>query len=348
MVLPPKKGKALPRSSLLCMVACAAFGLVFFTNWNELNINALLAAADTNAILASNPEQQQDTSASAVPSATSMDSCLASAYLYLCLPTHQKKQVHPECYADPVAFFKNSYKGYTPTFKEAAAKKVLQTNNVRHVSIGCGSASGFLCDQVVKGKTLCTDRPDLDLFETNSWQSLISVAEDGLEVIFASHVLEHFEPVQISKIAAAAFLALKPGGVFRVNVPDGYKPATSYQRYIRVGGTPSGSGQNHMVAWTIDNMPPLFESVGFEIVQREHFDVTGKFFTAPDAYEKDQEYGMVTRSFKHDYRNVKPYKDFKNPTGIILANELKEGEPMYTSLWFDAVKPAACRDIWRS
>ena len=56
------------------------------------------------------------------------------------------------------------------------------------------------------------------------------------------------------------------------------------------------------------------------------------------AYEIDKKLGMVTRSFRHDRRNKKPYTDWPP----LNANDLMEDEPMYTSLWFDAVKPTTC------
>jgi len=164
-------------------------------------------------------------------------------------------------------------------------------------------------------------------------------------VLFAEHVIEHFEPTQVSRIASLAFSFLKKRGRIRVAVPDGFKPSPSYQKYIRPGGTNSGSGQHHMVAWTIENLPPLFESAGFEISPVEYFDASGKFHSAKDAYDGDRSYGKVRRSWKHDGRNVKPYVDHSYNWGKLSTTDLAADEPLFTSLWFDAIKPQSCDAI---
>lgn len=159
-----------------------------------------------------------------------------------------------------------------------------------------------------------TDRPQLDLFEYGSWTSILKGAPDGFGVISAEHVLEHFEPAQVGQLVAAAFTALQPGGTFRVAVPDGYKPNMEYMAYVRPGCTPSNKGQNHMVAWTIDSLPAIFRSVGFEIIPQEYFDMSGTFHSVKGAYDQDHALGMISRSFKHDRRNGENYRgDFGLP-----------------------------------
>ena len=160
----------------------------------------------------------------------------------------------------------------------------------------------------------------------------------------SEHVLEHFGPTQVDLIAAASFALLKPGGMFRISVPDGYKPSPSYQRYIRIGGTPSGAGQNHMVSWTVGTLPPIFEKVGFKIEMKEYFSMGGDFYSAKGAYDDEGTQGKVTRSFRNDRRNnQKPYRDWQ---GQLYAKDLKGDEPMYTSLWFDAIKPSSCNYVF--
>lgn len=162
-------------------------------------------------------------------------------------------------------------------------------------------------------------------------------------VILAEHVLEHFSPSQVLHLAAAAFLSLKPGGVFRVAVPDGYKPSPSYQQFVRAGSTPSGLGNRHIVTYNLDSLIPIFSSVGFQIKLREYFDVEGKFNSAPDAYVDDRAYGKITRSWRHDFRNAEgfplPWSHNPKSTKKDLLSDTRVGEPVYTSLWFDAVKP---------
>jgi predicted SAM-dependent methyltransferase len=288
-------------------------------------------------------------------------SCMLGSFHQLCFSfqaeqskSNTNSNSAASCHQDPERFLKQHFQRSSPSQKQLETRTLMHDKQIRNLSIGANNVD--ICDDVVVGSTICTEREQLDLFETNSWISLVlatrnkaagnsnSNAVNGFDAIFSEHVLEHFEPTQVERIAAASFAVLKPGGRFRIAVPDGYKPSPSYQHYIRPGGTPSGAGQNHMVAWTIENFPPLFENAGFEIVRREHFESDGTFVSVEGAYDDEHKYGRVRRSFRHDDRNQKkPYEDWKDVTGNYLdAKDLKNGEPMYTSLWFDAVKPASC------
>jgi len=269
------------------------------------------------------------------------DLCLQRSFQRLC-SAYDTDSIMVDCMQSPREFFLEEYSGYKPSEEELEARKIMKT--VSAVSIGAGPKASGLCNHAtINSKTLCTDRPQLDLFYFQSWLSLTHSANNGLRVVFAEHVLEHFDPIQVERVAAAAFAMMRPGGTFRVAVPDGYKPSPSYQQYIRAGGTSSGHGQKHMVAWTVDNLCPIFQSVGFQIVQREHYDYKGDFFSAPDAYDKDETIGKIKRSQKHDKRNAEDFEvKTQNHMGRLSRDDLKEGENVYTSLWFDAVKPKDC------
>lgn len=94
---------------------------------------------------------------------------------------------------------------------------------------------------------------------------------------------------------------------------------------------------------TIENLAPLFVNAGFEIVRKERFESNGKFVSVEGAYDDEHKYGRVGRSIRHIVRNQKkPYEDYKNSLGNLYAADLNKGEPMYNSLWCDAVKPASC------
>jgi len=299
--------------------------------------------------------------------------CMLRSFHHLCFSFDvQAEEQSSSCHQDPEQFIERQYQRYSPSQKQLDTRMLMHDKQIRTLSVGANKHK--ICDDVVVGSTMCTERAQLDLFEINSWISLALAtrnkeaagnsdsnsngnsngdsnnnsnsnnnAVNGFDVIFSEHVLEHFEPTQVERIAAASFAVLKPGGRFRIAVPDGYKPSPSYQHYIRPGGTPSGRGQSHMVAWTIENLAPLFANAGFEIVRKEHFESNGKFVSVEGAYDDEHRYGRVGRSFRHDVRNQKkPHEDFKNSLGNLYAADLKKGEPMYTSLWFDAVKPASC------
>jgi len=229
------------------------------------------------------------------------------------------------------------------------ARLLVSESDVVSIGSSLGTEKGF-CDQIIKGKTVCTDRKELDLFKFSSWQSLFGGSfENPPIVLLAEHVLEHFSPTQVQHLAASAFLFMKPGGVFRVAVPDGYKPSPSYQQYIRAGSTPSGMGNQHIVAYTYDSLTPIFRSLGYKIHDREHYDASGRFHSSIHAYADDEKYGKVMRSWKHDTRNAGGVLlPWKSTLGLgTLQDDLEEGEPLYTSLWFDAIKPMNCSFLQR-
>lgn len=288
--------------------------------------------------------------------------CMLAAFHTLCL-SGSSHALDPNssqsCHRNPAGFLRQMHRtNYTPSNEEVKARNLMSGTKTRLLSVGASKSKAGVCNDVAHGKTICTDRPQLDLFEIDSWFSLVNGTTGmadatnhslpGFEVIFAEHVLEHFGPTQVEKIAAASFAVLSPGGTFRIAVPDGYKPSPSYQKYIRPGTTPSGEGQQHMVTWTVDTLPVIFSKVGYEIDLKEYFSADGKLVSVSGCYEEDSSLGKVKRSFKHDHRNqIKPYKSWKSEFVWSLgseldANELQKDEPMYTSLWFDAVKPASC------
>jgi len=103
-----------------------------------------------------------------------------------------------------------------------------------------------------------------------------------------------------------------------------------------------------MVAYTIDNLAPIFQNLGYEITAQEYFKQDGTFVSQPDAYAMDDVLGKVRRSNKHDRRNKLPYRNWGLVLGrpdLVATDRTSQDEPMYTSLWFDAVKPKACMEI---
>ena len=277
---------------------------------------------------------------------STVPSCMERAMMILCSHQERDGSTFKTCMDSPTKFFAKRLQASVVTDAEEEARSLLEDYHITAVAIGAGKKevleSGGRCSAAVPGATLCTDRAQLDLFEFVSWLKLFR-GKQSPKVLIAEHVLEHFHPLQIQVIAASAFLMLKPGGVFRIAVPDGYKPSPNYQQYIRAGSTSSGQGQSHMVSWTFDNLTPLFQDAGFKIVPREHFDARGDFQTSDNAYDYDERYGKIKRSFRHDKRNNVTSKNvIVSKSGRLDPSDLKPGEPIYTSLWFDAVKPKDC------
>ena len=211
-----------------------------------------------------------------------------------------------------------------------------QNDQPLRLEVGSAQPPG-LC----KGSWLCTDRNALDLFLADDWAAIFSL--ESVTAILAEHVLEHLTPLQVQHLAAIAYLYLKPGGRFRVAVPDGYRPDSAYQEFIRVGGTPSGQGNRHMVAWTADTLPAIFEGVGFGIELHEYHDATGAFHANPAAYGTIAAWGNITRSYRHDVRNLPGNAPRKRAALARASNSTFRTRALrlsgYTSLWFDAIKP---------
>jgi len=300
-----------------------------------------------NSIITEPPPQNKDGHIQ-ISTHGELPSCMIGVFHRLCFSLQPLEQM--SCHLNPERFLQQKYQTYAPTKDQLQTKDLMVKHQIQHLSVGASKAG--VCGDIINKLTICTDRPQLDILEINNWMLLVlstvltdskSITNGGFEVILAEHVLEHFDPVQVEQIAAAVFLVLKPGGRFRIAVPDGYKPSPSYQQYIRPGGTPSGAGQKHMVSWTADSLPAIFESTGFLIELKEYFTVDGTFVSIDRAYDNEDTRGKINRSLRHDHRNKrKPYKDFVSSMGNLYAKDLKMGEPMYTSLWFDAIKPDSC------
>ena len=162
---------------------------------------------------------------------------------------------------------------------------------------------------------LCTNIGEMDILTKSSWNLFKNKKPD---VLFTEHVLEHLTPAEVLFVAIMSFRELNRGGVFRVAVPDGYKPSDEFQQYVR----PPKS--THKIAWNVETLPSLFEMVGYNIRLREYYDVNGKFHSIKPVYDDDWKYGTVKRSAKHDPRQK-------------ITKQWGWSAPH--SLWFDAIKP---------
>merc|ERR1712243_197230 len=127
--------------------------------------------------------------------------------------------------------------------------------------------------------------------------------------------------MQALAAAASAYPWLKPGGRWRIAVPDAYFQHDEYQKYNRPGSF--NVVQSHAVIWSKDTLGELLQYVGFEVELLEYYDVKGKFHF--NNYS-EVEYGKVGRTYKNDARN----------------HGQKKVPYMYTSLVLDAIKPLDC------
>lgn len=157
-----------------------------------------------------------------------------------------------------------------------------------------------------------TEQEFLDLTCSKDWAQLFS--KDSIDAILAEHVWEHLTLEDGLKAASLCHDYLKPGGYFRIAVPDGNHPSSDYIESVKIGGHGEGA-YDHKVLFTIESLSSLLEKAGFEVKPLEYFDTKGEFhFNSWDPAK-----GMIYRTSKNDERN-------------------ENGKLNFTSLVVDAVK----------
>lgn len=143
-----------------------------------------------------------------------------------------------------------------------------------------------------------------------------------LTALLAEHVLEHFDVQEALAASEAAYCLLKPGGIFRVAVPETLMPVHTVSIYGYGGWgvksqTISGYPGHHS-AWDATSLSQLLQLAGFQTLPLEFWDTKGTFHSEP----WDDSSGPITRSAARDFRN-------------------RNGSLVFTSLIVDAVKPMA-------
>jgi len=156
-----------------------------------------------------------------------------------------------------------------------------------------------------------TDRDILDIGEPRDWGALFT--SDSIDRILCEHVLEHLSEERCRVALAECYRYLKPGGLMRIAVPDGYRRDPAYA----AEASPPKDG--HLVLYDIDSLTPLLESIGFRVTPLEYFDRNEEFHAQP----WDETEGLIVRSVRFDSQ-----KDFRR------------GDLYYTSLVVDVRKPA--------
>jgi predicted SAM-dependent methyltransferase len=154
-----------------------------------------------------------------------------------------------------------------------------------------------------------TDRDFLDVTQPDQWAALFTA--DTIDRILSEHMLEHLSESQAETTLRECHRYLKPGGLLRLAVPDGYRRDAAYV----AEAAPPNDG--HQVFYNIDTLTSLLSSLGFTVTPLEYFDANERFHARP----WDENEGMIMRSVRFDTQ-----KDFQR------------GDLFYTSLIVDARK----------
>jgi predicted SAM-dependent methyltransferase len=154
-----------------------------------------------------------------------------------------------------------------------------------------------------------TDIETLDITVPASWARLFG--RNSIDRLLAEHVFEHLSETECLVALRTSYLHLKPGGMFRIAVPDGYRKDVNYLAEV----APPKDG--HQILFTLDKLVDLLHQAGYKTNALEYFDSDGKFHFS----EWDQEDGFVQRSFRFD-----------------TQENFRHGDLRYTSLIVDGVK----------
>jgi predicted SAM-dependent methyltransferase len=164
-------------------------------------------------------------------------------------------------------------------------------------------------------------RNDLDIRQRVDWQKMFR--PNSLNAVLSEHVLEHLTEPEAEAAARNIYEFLKPGGYWRIAVPDAYNPNVNYQKW----NAPNEYGQNlmqmfvyapdeptHKVFYNLDTLSDLLIKNGFQIKPLEYYDRGGRFHKF---YWRKSD-GEIYRSFRSDYLNqLRLFFNFDNTSLIV-------------------------------
>ena len=133
-----------------------------------------------------------------------------------------------------------------------------------------------------------TDIDLLDVTSADDWSILFK--PDSIDSVLSEHMLEHLSENEGRTAVGECYRYLKPGGLFRVAVPDGYRRDAAY---VKEAAPPN---DGHQMFYNIDTLSALLGSVGFKTTPLEYFDAQERFH----AITWDENEGMIRRSVRFD------------------------------------------------
>jgi len=152
------------------------------------------------------------------------------------------------------------------------------------------------------------------------------ISDNSVDVYQAEDVFEHIEYEKLESIVKDIYRILKPGGLFRLSVPD-YRCNILYNRSIKdddgkIIFDPFGGGDysesekkvtngGHLWFPTFEKIKELLMKIPFSIIDYLHYyDEDGN----PHCKEIDYKKGYIQRTPDHDERVSNPYR----PMSIVV------------------------------
>ena len=133
--------------------------------------------------------------------------------------------------------------------------------------LGCGSKhiDGFI-------NIDARELPEVD--EVDDVKTLTKFTTDSVELIYASHILEHITRLEYTNVLSRWYELLEPEGVLRIAVPDIEKVVEHYNKYKNLrslrgflwGGQSYGFNY-HYCGWDFKTLEEDLISVGFKDIK---------------------------------------------------------------------------------
>ena len=183
-------------------------------------------------------------------------------------------------YAPPTLKRSSIYKQLNRKRRQWLLRKQLSNANPLRVVLGAGPTRFEGWFQ--------TDKELLDVTSRDDWSILFK--PESIDSLLSEHLFEHLTEAQARVAAAECYRYLKPGGLFRVAVPDGYRGDAAY---VNEAAPPN---DGHQVFYNINTLSALLEGVGFQTTALEYFDAQEQFHAIP----WDEKDGMIRRSVRFD------------------------------------------------
>ena len=183
-------------------------------------------------------------------------------------------------YAPPTLKRSSIYKQLNRKRRQWLLRKQLNNANPLRVILGAGPIRFEGWFQ--------TDKELLDVTSPEDWSTLFK--PDSIDSVLSEHMLEHLTEDEGRIAVTECYRYLKPGGLFRVAVPDGNRRDAAY---VKEAAPPN---DGHQMFYNIKTLTALLEGVGFKTTPLEYFDAQEQFH----AIAWDENEGMIRRSVRFD------------------------------------------------